>query len=122
MKAGRISKLSAYARAESHPVQRTGYGGVGEPSGSQVLQAIRLHPPRRYQLDHPNAVTACGCLLALVLFWAEMHAFFGPAKLRTVSLRASGHGVTTAFSVDNITPATGAWSGSVARRDPENEF
>ncbi|KAK9865559.1 hypothetical protein WJX84_003935 [Apatococcus fuscideae] len=56
MRVGRISKLSAYARAESHLVQRTGYGGL---------------------------VTACGCILALILFWAEMHAFFGPTKLRT---------------------------------------
>ncbi|KAK9833853.1 hypothetical protein WJX74_007907 [Apatococcus lobatus] len=56
MKVGRISKLSAYARAESHLVQRTGYGGF---------------------------VTVCGCLLALVLFWSELHSFFGPAKLRT---------------------------------------
>ena len=42
--------------------------------------------------EHARAVTACGCLLALILFWSEMHAFFGPAKLRTVRVHMHDKG------------------------------
>ena len=83
MKWARFSKFSAYARAESHLVQQTSYGAVGEHAAATLSDFCQEKKNMSYTrllstCILASAVTICGCLLALVLFSAELQQHLQP--------------------------------------------
>lgn len=99
----KLNKFSAFARAESHLVQKTTHGAIGlvpcttfRSMCDNVYECDAFHALyAKSGTDHVlAAVTLCGVILALILFGAELREHF------SVSHHQEVMGLSPTWSVD----------------------
>lgn len=87
MKLKSFSRLSAYARAESHLVQQTAFGAAGKLLSTLVVVTPAFCSPTCLRPDEHGccAVTLTGVVLAVILFSNELAEYLKPFSIQTVS-------------------------------------
>ena len=80
MRWSKFHRVSAYARADSHLVQQTSYGALGELGQHMLLCVTPFTPVNAFD----GAVTLSGVCLAVLLFFAEVGRYRSADRVTTV--------------------------------------